>query len=222
MKLDLKFKENAQRLDLGFGQYQDLTDGGYERGYADGYADGKPKNGVEYVELNTDGVVTKAKVYGTPQPYQFYQNARLVEVEFADEITIIPNSFFYGCISLPFVLPTTVTVLEAGAYREMKQLQHITLHEGLTSIGNGTFYNTKLVEVTLPSTIENIDHNAFGNINTLKTVTFLGTPKTIGTCFSSASGTAITDVYVPWSEGAVKNAPWGAVNATIHYNSEAG
>ena len=36
MKFDLKFSENAQKLDLDFGQYQDLTDGGYERGYVDG------------------------------------------------------------------------------------------------------------------------------------------------------------------------------------------
>lgn len=40
MKLDLKFKENVQRLDLNFGQFQDLTDGGYERGYAAGYEKG--------------------------------------------------------------------------------------------------------------------------------------------------------------------------------------
>ena len=54
MKLDLKFKENAQKLDLRFGQYQDLTDGGYERGfaegetvgYAKGYSDGETK-GIE-------------------------------------------------------------------------------------------------------------------------------------------------------------------------------
>jgi hypothetical protein len=28
----------------------------------------------------------------------------------------------------------------------------------------------------------------------------------------------LTDIYVPWSEGDVTNAPWGATNATIHYN----
>lgn len=212
-KLTANFKELKMPLSGGFEE-------GYEQGYAAGYEDGKPQNGAEYVELDGAGVVTKARIYGRPQPYQFYQNAKLVDVEFAEGVTIIPNSFFYGCTSLPFILPTSVTVLEAGAYREMKQLQYITLHEGLKSIGNGTFYNTKLVEVTLPSTVETIDHNAFGNISTLKTVTFLGTPKTIGTCFSSASGAAITDIYVPWSEGAVKNAPWGAVNAIIHYNSE--
>lgn len=31
--------------------------------------------------------------------------------------------------------------------------------------------------------------------------------------------TALTDIYVPWSEGEIDSAPWGATNATIHYNS---
>lgn len=30
----------------------------------------------------------------------------------------------------------------------------------------------------------------------------------------------LTDIYVPWSEGEVAGAPWGADRATIHYNSE--
>lgn len=32
MKLELKFKENSQKLDMSFGQFQDVTDGGFERG----------------------------------------------------------------------------------------------------------------------------------------------------------------------------------------------
>ena len=31
--------------------------------------------------------------------------------------------------------------------------------------------------------------------------------------------TAITDIYVPWAEGTVSGAPWGATNATIHYET---
>jgi len=30
---------------------------------------------------------------------------------------------------------------------------------------------------------------------------------------------ALTDIYVSWSEGAVANAPWSATNATIHYDT---
>lgn len=41
MKLDLSFKENNQKLDMGFGQLQNVTDGGFERGYEQGLVDGK-------------------------------------------------------------------------------------------------------------------------------------------------------------------------------------
>lgn len=30
--------------------------------------------------------------------------------------------------------------------------------------------------------------------------------------------TNLTTINVPWAEGAVANAPWGATNATINYN----
>jgi hypothetical protein len=41
MKLELSFKENSQKLDMSFGQFQDVTDGGFERGYEQGLVDGK-------------------------------------------------------------------------------------------------------------------------------------------------------------------------------------
>lgn len=47
-------------------------------------------------------------------------------------------------------------------------------------------------------------------------VYFDGVPESIGTnAFDYAS---VTDIYVPWAEGEVANAPWGATSATIHYN----
>jgi hypothetical protein len=67
----------------------------------------------------------------------------------------------------------------------------------LTIIGNASFsYCTQITEITLPATITSIHSNAFNGC------------------------TNLLHIYVPWSEGAVKNAPWGATNATIRYNSE--
>lgn len=67
MKVDLKFKENAQSLDLGFGQYQDLTDGGYERGYTvgynTGYADGLAKRTYETWTITlADGSIIEKEI----------------------------------------------------------------------------------------------------------------------------------------------------------------
>ena len=53
----------------------------------------------------------------------------------------------------------------------------------------------------------------------------LGNPGTSTSANSSLSSklfsgcTNLTDIYVCWSEGAIKYAPWGATNATIHYDT---
>ena len=59
---------------------------------------------------------------------------------------------------------------------------------------------------------------AFGRCTGLETITFLTNPLSlVASAFSGCDN--VTDVYVPWAEGAVDNAPWGLPNtATIHYN----
>ena len=48
-------------------------------------------------------------------------------------------------------------------------------------------------------------------------MTFEGTPTSIASsAFSNC--VKLTTINVPWAEGAVANAPWGATNATINYN----
>lgn len=59
---------------------------------------------------------------------------------------------------------------------------------------------------------------AFGKCGGLTSVTFEGKPSgniaknTFQGCIN------LTEIKVPWAEGAVANAPWGATNATITYN----
>ena len=68
------------------------------------------------------------------------------------------------------------------------------LPNGITSIGNYAFYGcTGLVSLTFKGTPESIGNGAFADCNNL------------------------TTINVPWAEGAVANAPWGAENATINY-----
>lgn len=48
-------------------------------------------------------------------------------------------------------------------------------------------------------------------------MTFKGTPSSINSnAFNSCIN--LLTINVPWAEGAVANAPWGATNATINYN----
>lgn len=40
MKLDIKFREITERLPFEFGEVNNVSDGGFERGYAEGYMKG--------------------------------------------------------------------------------------------------------------------------------------------------------------------------------------
>lgn len=65
---------------------------------------------------------------------------------------------------------------------------------------------------------QTIGRDQIYNVSSITTIIINSTPTTIdGTAFRRA--TALTDIYVPWSEGAVANAPWGATAATIHYDT---
>ena len=70
---------------------------------------------------------------------------------------------------------------------------------------------------SLPDGIANIGNNAFYNCTNLTSLTFKSTPDAIASNAFSAC-TNLTTINVPWAEGAVAGAPWGATNATINYN----
>lgn len=67
--------------------------------------------------------------------------------------------------------------------------------DGLELIGDFSFaYCESLESITIPSSVIYITSNAFVGCTNLKTIN------------------------VPWAEGEISNAPWGASNATINYN----
>ena len=94
-----------------------------------------------------------------------------------------------------------------------------SLPSGVTSIGNSAFYScSKLALTSLPSGVTSVGDSAFRYCTGLTSITFKGTPESIDS-WAFIEDSNLTDIYVPWSEGAVANAPWGATNATIHYDS---
>lgn len=65
---------------------------------------------------------------------------------------------------------------------------------------------------------QTIGRDQIYSVSSITSIIINSTPTTIdGNAFRRA--TALTDIYVPWSEGAVANAPWGATAATIHYDT---
>lgn len=114
-------------------------------------------------------------------------------------------------------IPTGITEIGIDAFNEMTQLSSIEFPNGLTLIGGYSFSNCKgLTQLVLPETIEEIKECAFFDCRKLASVIFTGTPNIIDSyAFYQCDG---MDIYVPWAEGAVAYAPWGAKNTTIHYN----
>ena len=116
-----------------------------------------------------------------------------------------------------FYVPEGITQLGAYAFGYCQNLKSITIPEGVTVLSGSTFNNcTALEEVVIPASVETVFNNCFNVCTALKKVTFLGTPKLVqDPAFNKC--TALVDIYVPWAEGEVADAPWGATNAVIHY-----
>jgi hypothetical protein len=130
----------------------------------------------------------------TPSAGYFLQ---LEEIYFPKKVTVL-NETCTNCIKLKNVYGDLSNITEiARAFYGCISLTEMPYMPNLRYLGHQSFVNcTGLAKVTLPNTIVSIANNAFNGCTNLK------------------------DIYVPWAEGAIANAPWGATNATIHYNSE--
>lgn len=115
-------------------------------------------------------------------------------------------------------LPEGVTEIDNYAFY-YGHMSTMVLPQSITKIGTYAFGLCKyLGSITFPQNLETIKSSAFSNCELLSSVTFKGTPTSIASDAFQAC-TNLTTINVPWAEGAVANAPWGATNATIHYNT---
>lgn len=85
------------------------------------------------------------------------------------------------------------------------------------SIREYKFAFSGLKRATIPHFITFVGYRAFNDNKDLTVVTFKGKLiKVDNNAFDSCDN--LTTINVPWSEGEVVDAPWGATNATINYN----
>nr|DAJ48813.1 MAG TPA: leucine rich repeat protein [Caudoviricetes sp.] len=130
----------------------------------------------------------------------------------------IRSNMFAECNLLTSVtIPNSVTEIGFQAFFRCSGLESLTLPDSVTIINSEAFRQTGLMSFTIPSTVINIFHSVFYACGDLTSVTFNGTPNSIGSgIFRDCP--KLTTINVPWAEGAVSGAPWGATNATINYN----
>lgn len=88
----------------------------------------------------------------------------------------------------------------------------------LVTANTGMFANSpNLKDIRIGKDIQTIGDRFVINSQVGWTVKIKGTPTFIHEGAFRLGGAG--DIYVPWSEGEVANAPWSATNATIHYNT---
>ena len=178
----------------------------------------------------------------TFRPYGFANCVILKSVDLPDTITEIPNHAFYNCANLLSVkLPSNLSKIDLSAFEYCNQLSLSELPDSLEYIEAYAFYCcdkmplsklpasliaiagsafagcNSIISLDIPATVTNLYSQAFGACCNLTSITFKGTPSNIlYDVFAYCDN--LTVINVPWSEGEVSYAPWGATNATINYN----
>lgn len=199
-----------------------------------GISGGSSENSIRYVAVNDNGFPTEIDASGMSRlvrcqfasaidaynsDYPLY--AQLTRVTLSDEVTELPSTCFYRCVSLQEITwPRALTTIGRYCFSYCAKL-NVALPDGLQVIEPYAFSgmnNTTFTALTVPASVTTIRANAFRSNAALASVTFLGTPTTVASSIFNDCA-ALTDIYVPWSQGAVSGAPWGASNATVHYDS---
>lgn len=143
----------------------------------------------------------------------------ITEITMPSDLTQIGKQAFYNCAKLVTAkLHEGITKIGDYAFYGCSKLALTKLPDSVTWLGSSTFNGcTGLAITEIPSSVTSIGATAFRNCTGLTSITFKGTPTSINA--NSFTGcTNLLTINVPWAEGAVANAPWGATNATINYN----
>lgn len=165
----------------------------------------------------------------TIRNYAFTGFDTLFSVKIPESVTSIGLSAFRDCSVLQtLTLPNGLESISASAFTGCKCLLSFIIPDSVTTIassgfGDGVFAQcTALRTITIGRNVTTLSGPTFLGCKSLRTAIFRGK-----TDITSSTGaypfyqlTGVTDIYVPWAEGEVPNAPWGAANATIHYNTK--
>lgn len=148
---------------------------------------------------------------------------KLAELMLPMGVTTVMSYTFSSCNSLSKVsLPETVTSIQSSAFQNCNSLKSLKLPAQLKEIGNLAFSGCQFTQIEFPEALRSLGSYLFMSSRTLASATFKGVPTRIDTNAFGAIYTVGFAVNVPWAEGEVAGAPWGATNATINYNYTGG
>lgn len=150
--------------------------------------------GVQYLEFNSNGLPTKAKIIGKPQKYCLYYQGYIEDVELvsieAGDFAVIPAYAFYDCTRLEeIVLPAETETIGESCFcnsgltsidlRNVRKLENRVFYSckaltgeidisGITSFGSYVFSScTKLSGAVLNDSLTTIEGGLFAGCTNL-------------------------------------------------------
>lgn len=181
---------------------------GYDKGFTENI----------YNETNK-GIYTTLETFKDVVRYFIRENGKWKEITAYTTYIASHGSTIVSPLSGYLVTPSDII---SGNVTEIDEGWYIRPNgERYRLIKDRFFANAKLKTADIPYFIYNVEPQAFYSCHELTKVTFKGTPAFVNSdVFKDCPN--LTIINVPWSEGEVGVAPWGATNATINYNYTGG
>ncbi len=189
--------------------------------------------------LDVEKIVIPATINDKPvtavAQYAFKNYDKLRSITLPETIETIGAAAFEGCHDLANIYAPwhkgTVADAPWGAtnaillYSSTEGLAYSISEDGMqaTCTGIGTATDTEIVIANTYNgvPVTSVGETAFSGRRTLTSITLPESIESVGTTAFQGC-TALADIYAPWFEGKIANAPWGATSATIHYNKGTG
>lgn len=181
---------------------------------------------AKIAELNGKVETAKAAKADVLADFKSVIDGTTVNPELPKGLTTIARYKFYYTEKLAMTkLPETISVIGQHAFEGCRKLALTELPAALTEMQDWCFgycFNNDNCarELEMPAGLKRIGSGAFYMGAKLQRITFKGTPDIMAT--NIFTSTNIAAINVPWAEGEVSGAPWGATTATINYNYTGG
>ena len=181
---------------------------------ADGYGSGgySLKDIASGIEPSGDVVMNDGDTIGHSA---FYRRINIRSFS-SESVTIIQANAFVNCSGLLSVNFPNLKYMSTSVFGMCPNLEYFNAPK-LRSVPTSTFTGNKLKNVVLPDVIE-IQSYAFRDCNLLEKVALASCTSINNTGFYNVTNNV--DIYLPGLESEYTGAPWGARNATVHYNTQ--
>lgn len=122
-------------------------------------------------------------------------------------------------IPTSIAIPNEVQKIEMLSFYNADNLISVTIGGHVKTIGHYAFaYCNNLVTLNIENGVEIIEDLVFQGCKNLASITIPDSMTSIGKSVFDGC-TSLTDIYINKPEGSISGSPWGATNATIHWNT---